>query len=110
MTSVSCGGLMRAAARRSRTSRRQSRMARSRDASDRRDEFLPALSLRVECPQPFSRDSVKTTPALARFLHPAPNDPAATFHAVQQGVERRHVKRQHTLRSRLDQLAELVTV
>src|SRR5262249_8890415 len=91
-------------------SSRQSRMLGSCDPGDRGDEFLPALPVVLERRLAFRRDAIEAAAPLAFLLDPAPGDPAAILHAVEQGIERRDVKTQHALRPRGDQLAQLVAV
>src|SRR5690242_11571574 len=85
-------------------------IADPRDAVDGGDEVLPALALRLERRAASGREAVEASPALAGFLDPAPDDPAALLESIEQGIERRDMEHEHALRARLDQLLQLVSM
>src|SRR4051812_12383432 len=99
---------------RARTSRRQRSMvlviglAESRHAVQSRDEGPPAAALGSEHLRPFSGEAIEPAAALAALLDPPALNQAAAFEAVEDGVERRHVKVELATRSLLDQARQLI--
>src|SRR5689334_8981328 len=114
MTSASSCGWSCAGATRARMSACQSNrslgITHPRDPVDGRHELLPALALRLERGAARGREAVEALAPLARFFHPAADDPAALFHAIEQGIERRDIEREHAVGARLDELLQLVAV
>src|SRR5262249_38669580 len=125
--SVSWPGSSSADESRSRTARRQSGATlgwsgsrcgrRSRiahphacDLADRARELLPALALLLEDGRAGGEEAIVTSPSLAGLLHPSTSDPAAFLHAIEQRIECGGVKREHALRSLLDQFGNLIPV
>src|SRR5690348_331189 len=109
-SSASCSGRKPALATRARTSARQSYISHPRDSIDCRDERLPALALRLERRSAGRREAIESPPPLARFLDPSSDDPPALLHAIQQRIERGDVEGEHALRSRFNELLELVAM
>src|SRR6185295_18819338 len=81
-----------------------------RYAIDCRDEFCPAASLRSQNLAAVASQFVETAAALPRLFNPAALNPSTLLKAVQQRIERRYVELQHAVGTRLDQLADFVTV
>src|SRR5258706_4066230 len=73
-------------------------------------ELAPRAALRREDARTGGGQPVVAAPALARFLDPAADDPAALLEPVQQRIQRGDAEFQHAARSRLDQLAQVVAV
>src|SRR6266567_2206772 len=86
--SASCAGVTFAAARRLRTSARQSGIARPGDVGDGFDELLPALPLHRENLPSLARDRVIPSPPLLGPLDPSSDNPAALLHAIEHRIER----------------------
>jgi len=80
----------------------------TRDAAHRAGEHLPAVALLGQHLPALRGQAVQPPPALAGFLRPPPFDPLALLEPVEQGLERGDVEPQRPVRSRLDQLADVV--
>jgi hypothetical protein len=85
-------------------------MAEPDHAVERAKELLPDVALAREDAPTFGRDAVLAPAAAGGPLAPPPFDPAAAFQAIQQGIERRHLKADGAVRARLDLLGDLVAV
>src|SRR5262245_38441717 len=94
----------------SRTNACQSRMAQPRDADEGADEGVPAGAAFREGAPACRRDAVVAPAALSGALDPAALDQLPPFHPVEQGIERRGVEGQDTVRALLDQLRDFVPV
>src|SRR5262245_36535582 len=89
---------------------RQSSITHSCDSGDGLREGDPPAAQVLERASPRRGDRVETTASLAGLFNPATGNPPAVFHAIEQRIERRDVKRQHAARPRLDELVELIAV
>src|SRR6476660_5764094 len=95
-------------ARRSRTSLVQSGTGGSDDLADGVHELEPALALLLHGLAAGGGDVVVAAATLPRLLDPFALDPSALFHAIEQRIERRHLKLHDAAGARLDELAQLV--
>src|SRR5262249_11058160 len=91
-------------------SRSHSGMFGSGDAIDGRHKRLPGAALRRQHLLAFGSQFVITPPPLPGLLHPSPFDPAALLQPIQKRIERSDVEAQLTLRTRLDQFADVIAV
>src|SRR5262245_9134129 len=96
--------------KRLRISALQSRISHPHDVAHRGDELAPALALRVEDRATVFGDGVVASAPLPRAFDPSTGDPAALFHAIEQGIERGDVKGEDAARPRLDELRDLVSM
>src|SRR6185295_10794647 len=87
-----------------------SRSFNSGYAIDRGDKLFPAAALRGQNLLAITREPIVTPPALPRLLNPAPLNPSAFLEPVKQRIKRGDVESQHAIRSRVDELADFVTV
>src|SRR6185503_5735329 len=85
-------------------------MVRLRDAADRVDERAPGRALACEHPAALAGEAVVPPAALACLLQPLALDPGALLEAIEQRVQRRDVEFQPAVRSRVDELADLIAM
>jgi hypothetical protein len=85
-------------------------MSDSGDLCNGGRELQPSGAQLVERAAAGGGDRIESAATFTGLLHPATGDPTAVFHAIQQGVERRDMKRQHALRAGFDELVELIPV
>src|SRR5215469_1222267 len=89
-------------------------MFRSRDrrgnAIHRLDERVPAASLGGQDFLPWRGKAVVAAPPLSCLFHPSALNPAALLQAIEQRVERGHVKAQRASRAPFNQFTDLVAV
>src|SRR5690348_257777 len=84
-----------------------------RDAGDPHqtgDKGAPASALARQHLLAGGRQTIEAAPPLALAHQPAADDEAAAFEAVEGGIERRDVKLDGAVGSRLDELREFVAV
>src|SRR5687768_13079426 len=89
---------------------RQSRIPHPGDFADRGGELDPTPSLGGELPLSRWGQVIEAPPPLAGLLHPPSFDPFLALELIEQRVERRSVDPDHTPRTRLDELAELISM
>src|SRR5690349_5269625 len=99
-----------AAASRASRSSRQLRMFACHDAADGVHEIGPAASLFGQHFPPLGRDPVEAPLPLRLAVAPLPRDPAALLEPVEQRIERGRLELAAAVRSRVDQLADLVAM
>jgi len=85
-------------------------MVDSRDEAHRVDEGFPGLALAVEDAAALSGQTIEAAPSFAQLLYPPPLEPPAFFQPIQKRVERRDMEFQLPGRTRLNELANLVSM
>src|ERR1017187_7351794 len=85
-------------------------MAEPGKAVEDSHELAPGAAVAGKCPSACRCKTVKPSTPLARLLHPAAFHQELPLQAIQERVERRHVKLQLVLRLGFDQLGELVSM
>src|SRR5262245_45041885 len=108
--SASRAGERRSDDKRGRTCCAQSGMFASRDAPYGFHECSPRFLLLSKHAPPFGGDLVEAAAPLVGLLHPGALDPSALLQAIQQGVEGIDVELQLAAGTRVDQLAQVITV
>src|SRR5687767_13221081 len=85
-------------------------MLDSRHTIDGGEELLPAATLAGENLLAFRGDAIVPAPPLAGLFNPSSGDESTLLEPEQQRIQRGGVEREHALRSRGDQLAQVVAV
>src|SRR3954465_5940421 len=88
----------------------QSGILDSCELSDGAHEVHPLASMAAQEALARRHDPVIAPPPLRRFFYPSPFDEAVVLQTVEQGIQRRGVHAQETIRSLLEELAQLIPV
>src|SRR5262245_15514812 len=110
MISTSRAALSRSGARRERRCSLQSGMVDSRDEAHGVDECFPGVALACENAAALGGKTVEASAALASLLDPLSLKPPTLFQPVEQRIQGRDVKLQLASGTRLDELADLVSM
>src|SRR5689334_3465172 len=77
---------------------------------DRLTEFFPCRLLPLQHGASLRRQSIKAAATFTGFFHPLAVDEPAIFEAAEHGIQRADPEGEPSVRARLDELADLVSV
>src|SRR5262245_37244737 len=110
MISASRAGVSRNPARRARRSAVHSGIVHSGNEAHRFDKGFPRAALACQDLSPGSGQAVETPSSLPGLLDPPALQPAAFLESIEERIERRDMELECSVRTLLDQFADLVAV